>query len=474
MMTRSLSFTMLLQLLLLLLLSIFASYSNAHPFSTKQQKASSEATAVSLTSPWDSSSSTITANPIQENDDETILDEDEWTKAATTNSVPSWRHLYLDPPMTLPRTTTTTTTLNEYFVSNNNKNLSSSFQFKGFGVSLYKSLSNFKGGAGIGLKVPLLGNWKWWDQRQQYLPSTTLTIGMYLFPFRLAIGVSTSMDVRGLKSGISSVGSTLIRIIYQAFSMLLSIVFYPLINSSSSSSTAAAAKREASTMMKKDTTAFITRTTNKMLPSQDDAPAAAAAAIVQELVGCSMWYRWSPTKGFHTRVNYWYAYLPSLHRILGGLATSSNNKTPNKILPEWLNANQASIGTDACITPGEGLSFTGILSLSGLLHRQHHHHHLNILPNKIQLSERTASVRETQTDQIENNHPAKHTTVTAEATARRKRRTMGQELNLTSMPPRQSSLVPGEYFPGPDSAVRMVPVARGGELLAKDTDVFRS
>lgn len=233
---------------------------------------------------------------------------------------------------------------NHFFFSND----MSSFRFKGFGLSLYKSFQDLES-CGFALKIPLLGNWDWWD-RQRHLPSLTLSIALYLPACRVAVGVSSSTDLQALKSalfqGLSFLGNVLSDTIYKVISMIYavaSIVLYPFCGDSHWLEPPS--RHPSSSSEDKD------RSTSSFKPKYNSA--------VQELLGCSMWYRWSMSTGFDTRVSYWHVCLPTLHHVCQLLLPKETK------VPTWLTKNYASIGTDATLASASDLSLTGILSFSG-------------------------------------------------------------------------------------------------------------
>ena len=86
-----------------------------------------------------------------------------------------------------------------YFVARLLKELSDSFNFKGFGASAYKSLVS-KWGMGCGCRIPISANFGFFEARP-YLPLITAVVGFY-YPLRFAVFVNASLPVELLRTSV--------------------------------------------------------------------------------------------------------------------------------------------------------------------------------------------------------------------------------------------------------------------------------
>lgn len=86
-----------------------------------------------------------------------------------------------------------------YFIARLLKELSDSFNFKGFGASANKSLLS-KWGMGCGCRIPISANFGFFEARP-YLPLITAVVGFY-YPLRFAVFVNASLPVELLRTGV--------------------------------------------------------------------------------------------------------------------------------------------------------------------------------------------------------------------------------------------------------------------------------
>jgi hypothetical protein len=215
------------------------------------------------------------------------------------------------------------------------------FHFKGFGLSFYKSFLKLRN-CGIAFRIPVLSNFEWWD-RQPMLPSFTINLCVFL-PLRLSVGFSTSMDVQAIKfvlikgmTGVVEAGRLLTLQMLRLVIMVISIIAFPI---------------HGKLLQPKPSQSY--KTLLEQVPQKPQYKTG-----MQERLGCTLWYRWSPTKGLDKRWSYWHMYLPTVRACQKALL-------PNLELPNWCHENFASLGTDATLTSSKELFLTGLLSLSGI------------------------------------------------------------------------------------------------------------
>lgn len=220
------------------------------------------------------------------------------------------------------------------------------FNFKGCGISFYKSFLYLKS-LGIALRIPLFSNWDWWDRRPA-LPSVNLMVCAY-YPLSFSICLSSSFHVESVKWAflqcLEKIRNFLSFVVYhfvRSQYLLASLTLYPFLQK---------------WLEPPPLSAFVQQSITKTK--------AHYKKDIQERLGMSMWYRWSLLKGFETRVSYWHMYLPTLRCYQEAL--------PFLKLHKWLEAHFASLGVDTSIpNPMPPHVFcTAILSLSGFYLPKH-------------------------------------------------------------------------------------------------------
>lgn len=209
------------------------------------------------------------------------------------------------------------------------------FNFKGFGLSLYKSFQAFSK-CGFALRVPVFSNLDWWDS-QPALPSVNLMFCLY-FPFKLSFGISSSIDIQAVKWTTQ-----------RSFAHLLDffemIVKYVVVYLSAILSLAKVQQHQH----------FQEEKTTKVEKHKVQHPKPQYKTDIQERLGCTMWYKYSLQKGFHNNMSLWHMYLPTLRacqRVFNFKSIPFNQYFP-------------SIGSDTTFVPNK-LYLTGLFSLSGL------------------------------------------------------------------------------------------------------------
>jgi hypothetical protein len=225
--------------------------------------------------------------------------------------------------------------------------LSDNWNFKGFGISVYKSLLSARS-IGIALRLPILSNFDWWE-RHPALPSLSTTITGY-FPWALIFGVSGSLNVdfiawalgrsfRYALVGLSAAMLALCRLLFLPISVLLFPVYRRLVLPSFP------------------------------LPPVPTIPPVYSLSI-QQRIGMTISWRISQERGYEFRLSYWFTYLPT---ILYFLEIISRNKQATETrLTNWLRRKTGSIGIDTGgPTPVQPHYFlSAALSLSGFYFRK--------------------------------------------------------------------------------------------------------
>jgi hypothetical protein len=223
------------------------------------------------------------------------------------------------------------------------------FHFKGFGMSLYKSML-YKYSCGIAFRLPILANWDGWDRRPQ-LPSLSSQICLY-YPPTIAVCVSSSINMEWwqyiCQIMYSSLKQFLRLLLYQVlrgFYVVGSWLLYPVLRRVTELPTT------------------LTKPTPLASPTyQSD---------IQERLGMTVSYRWSLTRGREWRVSYWHMYLPTIQvyrQCLGRLSLITPTLFQTKL--DWCARHFMSLGVDTSAVPDPSLqpnfSCTALVSLSGL------------------------------------------------------------------------------------------------------------
>lgn len=265
----------------------------------------------------------------------------------TTTSVSTTPNTGLDR-RTLPNQQKTVVTRRS---SNNNVNnpwqrLRDDFHFKGYGISFYKSLMAVRK-TGIAFRLPLLNHWDWWDSNPA-LPSIGAMFCIYCFPFNLSVCLTSSMPIDVLKCWLAKSLLLLQAAVWQflhhlasALWIIKSVLMYPIQQS----------WRPAPFQLDQ-------RAANATAKSQE--VTAKYQSSIQERLGTSFWYRWTPYAGFDSRVSVWHLYMPTLE-VYSQLFTGSKDK----LFGPWWKSHFASLGVDSAVSNAM-FSGTGVLSLSGL------------------------------------------------------------------------------------------------------------
>mmetsp|Transcript_60371 Transcript_60371/g.148134 ORF Transcript_60371/g.148134 Transcript_60371/m.148134 type:complete len:617 (+) Transcript_60371:237-2087(+) len=184
--------------------------------------------------------------------------------------------------------------------------VSDDFNFKGYGVSLYKSFLKART-VGMSCRLPLLSNFDWWDSRP-YLPSLNCIVAMYVFPLRFSFGFSSSVPVEGIRTFVYKwivlfAYEFTMRVIHHMLSSLhtlWSLLMYPWVNKWDE------LPERFRYAIENAEKAHRTRCEAKTTYNTD----------VMERLGCSFSWRWSPLRGYETRTSYWHMYAPQTATIL--------------------------------------------------------------------------------------------------------------------------------------------------------------
>lgn len=163
------------------------------------------------------------------------------------------------------------------------------WNFKGYGISLYKSFITES--FGLALRLPLTMNFDWWDRHPE-LPSLSSSVDFY-YPLCIAGFLSGSVHVELVKWMFLHVYMMAVRItslfIYNVLVKGLfaigSVLLYPL---------------------------FGKFHTLPPLPPPKMVARPKFGTDISERVGASVSYRWSLERGYEFRVSYWHSYLPTI------------------------------------------------------------------------------------------------------------------------------------------------------------------
>jgi hypothetical protein len=221
------------------------------------------------------------------------------------------------------------------------------FNFKGYGVSIYKSFLHWKA-AGIAFRIPLINNWDWWDSNP-VLPSLNFLFCIY-YPLNVSVCLTSSINVDVVKCWLVQtlllVQACMLRFIHHMLSALwtiMSVILYPVVQ-----------KWHPVPFHYDQSSQQIMRKRKEIQPSYK--------SDVQERLGISYWYRWRPDIGFSTRVSAWHLYMPTLELYSHLLTGSKDN------LGQWWRSHFASLGLDTAIPNPDPphVFLTSVLSFSGL------------------------------------------------------------------------------------------------------------
>lgn len=226
------------------------------------------------------------------------------------------------------------------------------FNFKGVGMSLYKSIV-FPKSFGVAFRLPLTYNFGFWETNPG-LPSVSSTIGLY-FPGTAMISISTSVRLEFLKFMSA-------RVVEIACYLILSFVWTFL----------------RGIVLACSALAFpITRELYQPPIPMASPWARQSGPIynrsIEERLGCSFSWRISRSKGYEFRVSYWhyYAYtLTSVWPAVQGLA-SLLQRQEKAAMPEWWARRKAAFGlsTSGPIPDAPFVTSSLAMSLSGYYFR---------------------------------------------------------------------------------------------------------
>jgi len=202
--------------------------------------------------------------------------------------------------------------------------LRDNYNFKGFGLSCYKSFI-FPKSFGAMFRLPLTANLDMLERRP-YLPSISSSAGFF-YPWTLACFISVSLPVEVIRYAV-------LKLLFW-LSCLWDIMTTPL---------------------RKNGPRKERRNNITWMPSSD----------VQERMGVSVSWRVSQKRGYEFRISYWHLYLPTIEYLLGKTAISFLKRT--KDVDMWLRQHTGSLGlsNSGPIPDYPHLSCSAVLSMSGL------------------------------------------------------------------------------------------------------------
>lgn len=177
------------------------------------------------------------------------------------------------------------------------------FNFKGFGLSVYKSLV-FPSSIAVAFRLPLSMNFDTWDRHPE-LPNVSTNV-CFMFPWAVGAFLSGSVHLEYVKWLIKSLFQFIPRLVLTAiYDFILPVIWV--------------------------IGAAILSPTNYRLPPLPKAPTLTINKPVynsdlSERIGCSVSYRWSQQRGLEWRFSYWHSYLPTLalYRKILKLATPTD------------------------------------------------------------------------------------------------------------------------------------------------------
>jgi len=256
------------------------------------------------------------------------------------------------------------------------KRVRENWNFKGFGLSFYKSLI-FTDSFGLAVRLPITYNFDWWE-RHPSLPSITTSACIYR-PFMVVWFINASVDTTTITYVLEQTLRTSRYVVLVTILFVLRALIFPLV----------VVQSIVNGPVKGD------HRQGRRLPLLEDwldrlrlstvvTPWPYAPPVYnldwQERVGISWSWRWSTRRGRETRLSKWYLFLPTvvslwdamikpvMVRILGPEKRVSSKAT----LIEWLRQKTTSIGLSTGVpTPDPPhFSCSGLLTLSGLYFRR--------------------------------------------------------------------------------------------------------
>eukprot|EP00980_Cylindrotheca_fusiformis_P011861 scaffold2817_cov130-Cylindrotheca_fusiformis.AAC.16 len=163
------------------------------------------------------------------------------------------------------------------------------FNFKGYGVALFKSLI-FPKSMGISLRLPLTTNFGTWDRHPEF-PNFSSSVS-FMFPWTIGAFLSGSVHLEWVKWAVKCVLQFIPRlVIYCIYEIFLPFLWM--------------------------FGAALVSPTGYRLPQLPIAPKISIPRPkydpdISERVGCSVSYRWSQQRGVEWRISYFHSYLPTL------------------------------------------------------------------------------------------------------------------------------------------------------------------
>ena len=261
--------------------------------------------------------------------------------------------------------------------------ISDDFNFKGFGLSLYKSMV-FPKSFGIAFRLPLTYNFGRWETNPG-LPSLSSAIGIY-FPGMAMISISTSVRIEWLK-WVSA------RIVEISFYLLLAF-FWTFIRG-----------------LVLACSAILFPFTRQLY--QPPIPMASPWArpsspsysrIIEERLGCSVSWRVSRSSGYEFRVSYWHYYAHTLSSIWPAVegVLSILQRQNKATMPDWWARRSAAFGlsTSWPIPDAPHITSSLTMSLSGYYFRPVQKVRLvtsTVIPTKTTVSPRQEEERSSDT-----------------------------------------------------------------------------
>lgn len=197
------------------------------------------------------------------------------------------------------------------------------FNFKGFGLSLYKSLV-FPTSFGISFRLPLTYNFGRWETNPG-LPSVSTAIGLY-FPGMAMISISTSVRIEWLKyilGRMVEISCYLVLVVVwtllQGLVLASSAVLFPV-------------------------TRILLQPPFPMTSPWARPVVPTYSRKVQERLGCSVSWRFSLSSGYEFRVSYWHYYAYSLTAMWPTVQRILELVKNEPEMPEWWARHTAAFG----------------------------------------------------------------------------------------------------------------------------------
>ena len=172
------------------------------------------------------------------------------------------------------------------------QSLQDHWNFKGYGLTFYKSLLFWKS-FGMAFRIPLLSNFDWWDRHPE-LPSVTSSIGLY-FPFMLVGFLNASVNIDWLQWmswRVLRYIHVLLRalVVYTLHALTLPVLFL------------LAPHRK--------TLERPSWIPSKIPPLPNDPPV--YSLVLSQRLGVSLSWRYSKQRGYEFRLSQWFVYVPTI------------------------------------------------------------------------------------------------------------------------------------------------------------------